>query len=74
MTMHPYRISSLLEPSREPAVREPGLRLAFGVMTAVAAVQVAIAIPHPGSLVLQTLFGGVCLLAGMTGLVRHCPA
>jgi hypothetical protein len=69
--MHPYRDPSFPEPTRDLPVREPGLRLAFGVMTFVAAVQVAVAIPHSGPASLQTLFGGACLIAGMW-LLRHC--
>ena len=72
MTMHPYRDPSPPEPARDLPAREPGLRLAFGVMTFVAAVQVASAIPHPGPPSLQTLFGGACFIAGMAWLLRHC--
>jgi hypothetical protein len=70
--MHPYRDPSPPEPARELAAREPGLQLAFGVMTFVAAVQVAAAIPHHGPPSLQSLFGGACFLAGMAWLLRHC--
>lgn len=62
--MHRYR-DSPLEPERDIATREPGLRLAFGVMTFVGAVQVATAISHSGPPSLQTLFVGACFIAGM---------
>lgn len=69
--MHPYRTP--LPPESEPdvAAGEPGLRLAFRVMTFVGAVQVASAIAHSGPPSLQTLFGGACFLAGMAWLLRH---
>lgn len=69
--MHPYRDSSAPEPGHDIAASEPGLRLAFAVMTVVAAVQVAVAIPHSGSPSLQTMFGGACFIAGMAWLLRH---
>jgi hypothetical protein len=69
--MHPYRDGSPPEPEHDLAASEPGLRLAFGVMAFVGAVQVAIAIPHSGPPSLQTLFGGACFVAGMAWLLRH---
>lgn len=69
--MHPYRDTSSQEPARDGAEIEPGLRLAFRVMTFVGAVQVAVAIPHSGPPSLQTLFGGACFIAGMAWLLRH---
>jgi hypothetical protein len=60
-----------LESGPDAAASEQGLRLAFRVMTFVGAVQVAIAIPHPGPPSLQTLFGGACFIAGTAWLLRH---
>jgi uncharacterized membrane protein YgdD (TMEM256/DUF423 family) len=68
--MHPYRTSPSCEPT-ESVEREPGLRLAFGVMTFVGAVQVASALLHRDPPSLQTLFGGACFVAGMAWLLRH---
>jgi hypothetical protein len=72
MTMHPYRDPSPPQGPEDLPAREPGLRLAFGVMTFVAAVQVAASIPHYGPLSLQTVFGGACFIAGVVWLLRHC--
>lgn len=69
--MHPYRAPLPSESEPEVSASEPGLRLAFRVMTFVGAVQVAIAIPHCGPPSLQTLFGGACFIAGMAWLLRH---
>lgn len=69
--MHPYRHASPPGAERDIATLEPGLRLAFGVMTFVGAVQVAISIPHSGPPSLQTLFGGACFIAGTAWLLRH---
>lgn len=69
--MHPYRDSSLPDPEHDIAASEPGLRLAFCVMTFVGAVQVAIAVPRSGPPSLQTLFGGACFIAGLAWLLRH---
>jgi hypothetical protein len=69
--MHPYRTPLPSESEPDIAASEPGLRLAFRVMTLVGAVQVASAIPNSGSSSLQTLFGGACFIAGMAWLLRH---
>lgn len=69
--MHPYRDASPSEPERDSPASEPGPGLAFGVMTVVGAVQVAIALPHSGLPSLQTVFGGACFIAGVAWLVRH---
>jgi hypothetical protein len=67
--VHPYRIAPVMP--AEPALRapEPGLRLPFGVMTTLGAVQVASGVLHPAPL--QTAFGGACVLAGLAWLVGH---
>ncbi|HEU4727002.1 MAG TPA: hypothetical protein VFT22_03915 [Kofleriaceae bacterium] len=70
--MHPYRTTSFRDHSEMDA-GEPDLRLAVGVMTFAGAVQVAIALPHPGLPSLQTLFGGACFVAGLAWLLRHRP-
>ena len=70
--MHPYRTSSPPEPEIDDHASDHGLRLAFGVMTFVGAVQVAIALPHAGPPSTQTLFGGACFIAGLAWLLRHC--
>lgn len=69
--MHPYRTSLPSESRSDVAASEPGLRLAFCVMTFVGAIQVTLAIPHSGPRSLQTLFGGACFIAGMAWLLRH---
>ena len=59
------------DPEPRVAVRVDGKRLVFGVLTLVGAVQVAIALPHPGSPSVPTLFGAACLVAGLGWLLRH---
>lgn len=69
--MHPYRTPSPPGPETTVAVTDDGGKLAFGVLTAVGAVQVAIALPHPGAPSAQTLFGAACFVAGLAWLIRH---
>ena len=69
--MHPYRAAPTLDATADEADDARGIRLAFRVMTVVAAVQVAIAVPDVGELSLQTLFSAGCLVAGVAWLLRH---
>lgn len=69
--MHPYRAAPTLDATTDEADDARGIRLAFRVMTVVAAVQVAIAVPDVGEPSLQTLFSAGCLVAGVAWLLRH---
>ena len=69
--MHPYRTPSPPDPDLSVAATDDGRKLAFGVLTAVGAVQVASALPHPGTPSAQTLFGAACFVAGLVWLIRH---
>jgi hypothetical protein len=69
--MHPYRTPPMLAATADEADDAGGLRLAFRVMTVVAAVQVAIAASDVGEPSLQTLFSAGCLVAGLAWLLRH---
>jgi hypothetical protein len=69
--MHPYRTPPTLEATADGADDAGGLRLAFRVMTTVATVQIAIAVPDLGQPSLQTLFSAACFIAGVGWLLRH---
>ncbi len=69
--MHPYRTPPSLAATADGADDAAGLRLAFRVMTMVAAVQVAIAVPDLGQASLQALFSAACFVAGLAWLLRH---
>lgn len=71
--MHPYRTSCPPDPETEVAITDDGRKIAFGVLAFVGAVQVAIALPHPGPPSAQTLFGAVCFIAGLVWLIHRDP-
>ena len=61
------------DPESAPRVasRVDGKRAAFFVLTLVGAVQVAVALPHPGAPATPTLFGAAALVVGLAWLLRH---
>ena len=71
--MHPYR-ASWSPPVEPPGEHDAGCRLAFRVLTAVAAVQLVAALPGGGVPYPQTLFAAVCAVTGGRWLVRHRSA
>jgi len=72
MTAHPYRTPpSSPEPEPKVATGDHGMRLAVGVMTFTGAIQVGIAIVHPGTPSAATVFGASCFVAGLASLLRH---
>ncbi|HTR55434.1 MAG TPA: hypothetical protein VMJ10_32370 [Kofleriaceae bacterium] len=71
MTTHPYRAASSPEHEPKIAAGDDGLRLAFAVMTFTGAIEVGIAIVHPGTPPTAIVFGASCFVAGLAWLLRH---
>jgi uncharacterized membrane protein HdeD (DUF308 family) len=69
--VHPYRTPSFSAPEPAAETQAGDARLAFQVLAAVSAIQVATSLPDHGVVSAQTLVGAALLAAGVGWLAAH---